>query len=146
MRRAIPAVSGALALALPAASTAGAIASRSPAAKPKPKKKVFVHKAKLLGPSVDMRWGPIQVTAIVKTTTIRVGKKKTVKHRLVGVAATYPTERRRSAFINEQAIPLLRQEVLRAQSANVDVLSGATLTCEAYAQSLQSILHRVHMA
>jgi uncharacterized protein with FMN-binding domain len=35
---------------------------------------------------------------------------------------------------------MLRSEVLRAQSANIDVISGATLTTEAYAQSLQAAL------
>jgi uncharacterized protein with FMN-binding domain len=42
----------------------------------------------------------------------------------------------------DAAEPLLRQEALRAQSAQIDVLSGATYTSDAYAQSLQSALTR----
>jgi uncharacterized protein with FMN-binding domain len=48
--------------------------------------------------------------------------------------------RARSVFINEQALPLLRQEVLRAQSARIDEVSGATLTSDAYDASLQAAI------
>jgi uncharacterized protein with FMN-binding domain len=87
----------------------------------------------IAGPSVDMNWGPVQVTIVVK------GKK------LVDVAATAPMERARSNYINSQALPWLRQEVLQAQSANVDLIGGATLTSEAYLQSLQAALDQAHI-
>ncbi len=87
----------------------------------------------IAGPSVDMRWGPVQVTIVV------TGK------RITDAQASAPTERDRSAFINSQAIPLLRQEVLQAQSANIDTLSGATMTSESYIQSLQSALQTAHL-
>jgi hypothetical protein len=45
-----------------------------------------------------------------------------------------------SSSINGQAVPLLRQETLRAQSANVNMISGATITSQAYIQSLQAAL------
>ncbi|HEY7176149.1 MAG TPA: FMN-binding protein, partial [Micromonosporaceae bacterium] len=51
-----------------------------------------------------------------------------------------PNDRGHSTQINNYATPLLRQEVLRAQSADVDVVSGATYTSFAYAQSLQAAL------
>jgi len=89
---------------------------------------------KYTGPSVDMDWGPVQVTIIVK------GK------RITDVQATAPTERERSAFINQQAIPLLRQEVLQAQSAKIDALSGATMTSDAFYQSLLGALQTAHTA
>jgi uncharacterized protein with FMN-binding domain len=85
------------------------------------------------GPSVDMDWGPVQVTIVVK------GKK------LVDIKATAPMERARSNFINSQALPWLRQEVLQAQSANVDMIGGATLTSQAYLQSLQAALDQAHI-
>jgi uncharacterized protein with FMN-binding domain len=44
-----------------------------------------------------------------------------------------------------QAIPLLRSEVLTAQSARIDGVSGATYTSEAYAASLQAALDALHM-
>jgi uncharacterized protein with FMN-binding domain len=49
----------------------------------------------------------------------------------------------RSVFIDDQAIPLLRQQVLAAQSANIDGVSGATFTTQAYAQSVQSALDQL---
>jgi uncharacterized protein with FMN-binding domain len=84
------------------------------------------------GPSVDMQWGPVQVTVIIKG------------QRLVDVQATAPTERARSNFINSQAIPYLRQETLQAQSANIDLISGATMTSQAFDKSLQAALDQAH--
>jgi uncharacterized protein with FMN-binding domain len=43
-----------------------------------------------------------------------------------------------SAAINSQAIPILKNETLQAQGANVNTVSGATYTSQAYIQSLQS--------
>ncbi|HEY0373161.1 MAG TPA: FMN-binding protein [Amnibacterium sp.] len=48
----------------------------------------------------------------------------------------------RSAQISQQAIPLLRQEVLSKQSAAVNAVSGATYTSNAYEASLQSALDK----
>ena len=50
-----------------------------------------------------------------------------------------------SQQICEQAIPLLRSEVLNAQSTRIDAVSGATYTSEAYAASLQAALDALHM-
>ena len=46
----------------------------------------------------------------------------------------------RSSQISQYAEPYLRQSVLQAQSAAIDMVSGATYTSQAYAQSLQSAL------
>ncbi|MCU1472874.1 FMN-binding protein [Amnibacterium sp.] len=48
----------------------------------------------------------------------------------------------RSAEISQQAIPLLRQEVLSKRTAAVDAVSGATYTSNAYEASLQSALDK----
>jgi uncharacterized protein with FMN-binding domain len=53
-----------------------------------------------------------------------------------------PSDRDRSLRISQQAEPLLRNEALQAQSANVDLLSGATYTSEGYARSLQGALDK----
>lgn len=50
-----------------------------------------------------------------------------------------------SQQICEQAIPILRSEVLSAQSVRIDGVSGATFTSEAYAQSLQAALDQLHV-
>ena len=63
--------------------------------------------------------------------------------RLTDVRALHlPFDHPRSQFISTQAEPLLREEALQAQSAQIDVLSGATYTSDAYAQSLQTALAR----
>ena len=75
------------------------------------------------------QWGQVQVQV-----TVSGGRVTNVQ------ALQYPTERRRSAFINSQAVPVLQSEAVQAQSANVNIVSGATLTSEAFQQSLQSAL------
>jgi uncharacterized protein with FMN-binding domain len=63
--------------------------------------------------------------------------------RIIDVKALrYPTDRPQSAYISSVAIPYLHDEVLKAQSAQIDIISGATFTSESYAQSLQSALAR----
>ena len=52
----------------------------------------------------------------------------------------YPNGHQQSVFINSQAIPLLREEVLQAQSAQINIIGGATFTSQGYAQSVQSAL------
>jgi uncharacterized protein with FMN-binding domain len=85
------------------------------------------------GSTVTDRFGDNQVTLVVKGNKIQ------------DVRSSLPTDRPRSAEINAQAGPLLRQEVLQAQSAKINVISGATYTSEAFAQSLQVALQRAHL-
>ena len=59
-------------------------------------------------------------------------------------AVQLPYDRERSYLISQQAAPILHDEVIQAQSANIDTLSGATFTSEAYAQSVQSALDQAH--
>ena len=85
------------------------------------------------GPSVNMRWGPVRVRITVK------GK------RITNVTATAPTERPKSRVINEHALPILRRQALKAQSAHIFVVSGATLTSDAYGTSLQAAIKKAHV-
>ena len=83
------------------------------------------------GADVTNRYGDVQVRVTLQ------GNK------IVDVQAlTLPSDRERSAEISDYAGPRLRQEALRAQSANIDLLSGATYTSESYQQSLQSALDK----
>ena len=50
-----------------------------------------------------------------------------------------------SQQLAQQAIPMLRSEVLAAHSAHIQGVSGATYTSEAYAQSIQSALDKLHV-
>jgi len=52
----------------------------------------------------------------------------------------YPTSNGRDQQINARAVPTLVQETLQAQSAGIDMVSGATYTSDGYLQSLQSAL------
>jgi uncharacterized protein with FMN-binding domain len=70
----------------------------------------------------------------VQATITVTGKK------ITNVSITAPEDNPRSAGINQQAVPLLQSETLQAQSANVNLVSGATFTSDAYIQSLQGAL------
>jgi uncharacterized protein with FMN-binding domain len=82
------------------------------------------------GPTIDTRWGPVQVEAVVSSS----GQICDVD------AIQSPNDHGRSVRINQQALPILHDEVMDAQSAGIDNVSGATITTRGYRQSLQSIL------
>ena len=87
------------------------------------------------------QWGSLQVTIVVRKTTTITGTKKKVSRRLTAVSVpTYPNHTNRSVYINQTALPILKAEALRAQSANVNMVSGATDSSDAFAQSLQSAI------
>ena len=52
----------------------------------------------------------------------------------------YPNDRNTSVRINSIAMPYLQQEAVQAQSAQVNVISGATLTSEGFMMSLDAAL------
>ena len=54
----------------------------------------------------------------------------------------YPSDRRTSRAINGQALPMLQREVIQAQNDQIDGVSGATLTSEAYIRSLGNALSK----
>ena len=85
------------------------------------------------GPALNTRYGPVQVQV-----TIANGKVTDV------TALELPFDRSRSAAISQYAEPILRSEALQAQSAQIDLVSGATYTSDAYAQSLQGALDQAH--
>lgn len=86
------------------------------------------------GSSVMTRWGAVQVEI-----TVADGKITAVE------AVEYPQENPRDRQINAYALPVLAQEATQAQSANIDVVSGATVTSEGYIKSLQSALDQAHL-
>jgi uncharacterized protein with FMN-binding domain len=52
----------------------------------------------------------------------------------------YPNENSTSRFINNQAMPVLQQEAIQVQSANVNIVSGASQTSQAFITSLTDAL------
>jgi len=77
------------------------------------------------GSSENAYYGRVQVQVTI------------ANHQITGVKVLdYPQDRRTSRYINSQALPLLKREVIAANNANIDAISGATLTSEAYIRSL----------
>lgn len=109
--------------ALPASRTWAEPHTSTAATKP-------VKTYKYKGPAVDMRWGPVQATITVK------------KRKITGVSIATSPENNRSTFIDEQAVPILKSETLQAQSATIDEVSGATMTSDAFIESLQAAVKK----
>ncbi|MFA6348606.1 MAG: FMN-binding protein [Candidatus Paceibacterota bacterium] len=82
-----------------------------------------------VGPVIDAFYGVVQVEAV-----IRSGALAEVKF------LQYPSDRDTSRIVNDEAMPILIQEALRAQSAQVATVSGATFTSEAFQQSIAAAL------
>ena len=81
------------------------------------------------GPAIPTQFGDVQVRVILKA-----GRITDVQ------GLQMPFDHRTSAEISQQAQPLLHDEILQAQSANIQLLSGATYTSDAYQRSLQAAL------
>ena len=80
------------------------------------------------GPAISYFFGTAQVQVTL------------VNGQITDITALQLPNEGRSAWISQQVEPMLRSEVLTAQSAQIDLISGATYTSEAYAQSLQGAL------
>ena len=85
------------------------------------------------GPAVNYSWGILSVSVTVTGTRI-------VK---VGLASLDDGGNPRSQMIDQQAIPILEQQALQAQSANIQGVSGASYTSAGFAQSLQAALQQL---
>ena len=84
---------------------------------------------KVTGSVVNTRWGPVQVQL-----TVSGG-------RITDVAMLqYPNGNGTDQQISSYALPILMQDTINAQSANIDMVSGATYTSTGYLQSLQSAI------
>jgi uncharacterized protein with FMN-binding domain len=83
------------------------------------------------GNTYNAYYGNVQVSV-----TITSGKITAVKF------LQYPDTHSTSVFINQQAMPYLQQEAIQTQNANVQVISGATFTSQAFIQSLTSALSK----
>ncbi|MFI6151151.1 FMN-binding protein [Kitasatospora sp. NPDC051170] len=83
------------------------------------------------GDAADTRYGPVQVKVTLAGT--RITRIDVVR---------YPSESGRDRSINSYALPQLNQEAITAQSAEIDVVSGASYTSDGYTRSLQSALDK----
>jgi uncharacterized protein with FMN-binding domain len=83
------------------------------------------------GPITSNKWGDVQVRVVLED------------RRIVDVQALQlPDSNSHSAALSRAVQSRLRTEVLQAQTAHVDGVSGATLTSDNYTQSLQGALDR----
>lgn len=122
--------SGSTTSTAPTTSTPSATATPSPSVTaPAPAASAASATKTVTGTAVDTRYGPVQVKVTFSGTTITA--VDTVQ---------YPSESGRDVEINSQALPILQQETLSKQSAQIDTVSGATYTSEGYIQSLQSAI------
>lgn len=86
------------------------------------------------GDIVQTRFGTVQVLITVKASAI------------TDVTALKLTDHEgRSVQISNYAAPILRSEVLQAQSADVQTVGGATVTSDAYLTSLQAALDAANL-
>lgn len=83
------------------------------------------------GPVVNAYYGLMQIEAV-----IRNGRLASIR------VLRYPNTHGTSIYINRRALPQLRDEVISAQSASVDIVSGATLSSHAFIQSLGGALRK----
>ncbi len=73
--------------------------------------------------------------AVTVTVTISGG-------RIANLSEQVTSDGGRSQYIDQQAVPMVKQEVMAADSAAVSTIGGATFTSAAYLQSLQSALDK----
>lgn len=81
------------------------------------------------GSTEDVFYGNIQVRA-----TVSSGKLTDIEF------LQYPNDRQTSIMINSQAMPILKQEAITAQSSQVDIVSGATDSSVGFRRSLANAL------
>ena len=86
------------------------------------------------GDAVSTRFGNVQVQITVASGTITAAQVLQV-----------PWNDNRDQEINSYAVPVLNGEVVQTQSANIDMVSGATYTSDGYIQSLQSAIDQAHL-
>jgi len=85
----------------------------------------------ITGSAISNKYGDVQVAVTLSGTRI-------VDVQTLVVPSSHGDSRR----INARAVPLLRAEVLQAQSAQIHTVTGATYTSAGYAQSLQSAVDK----
>lgn len=86
------------------------------------------------GDEVMTRFGVVQVQITVENGQIATSEVLQV-----------PWSDRHDQMINSRAVPVYNEEVVAAQSADIDVVSGATVTWEGYRQSLQSAIDQANL-
>lgn len=90
--------------------------------------------ATYLGDEVMTRFGVVQVKITVADGSITAAD-----------AVQAPMRDRHDQMINARAVPVYNSEAVDAQAADIDAVSGATVTWEGYTESLQSAIDQAHL-
>jgi uncharacterized protein with FMN-binding domain len=120
---------------LPAASATGAGPAASPPAQGAASQQTGASRT-AVGPAIYYNYGTLSVR-------VSVSGRRIVK---VSIASLDDGNDPRSQFIDQQSIPLLEQETLQAQSANIQGVSGASYTSAGFDRSLQGALRSLGFA
>ncbi|WP_369185680.1 FMN-binding protein [Streptomyces sp. Y1] len=116
------------------ASTAGPSAAAGPSSGAAPSSAAPATATRsITGDAADTRYGPVQVR--VTLAGARITRIDVLR---------YPNDSGRDRSISGYALPQLNQEAIAAQSADIDVVSGASYTSDGYTRSLQSALDKAH--
>ena len=83
---------------------------------------------------MQTQWGPVQVEVTVEGGSITSAS-----------VLQYPSGNHEDEQINGYALPILVDETIAAQRAQIDMVSGATVTSLGYLESLQSALDQAGM-
>ena len=87
-----------------------------------------------LGEAIQTHFGPVQVQITVANGKITTSEVTQV-----------PWNNHRDQEINAYAVPILNEETVTAQSADIDMVGGATFTSDGYIQSLQSAIDQANL-
>jgi uncharacterized protein with FMN-binding domain len=82
----------------------------------------------VIGASVPTEFGPFQVEIIIENGE------------MVDIITIAEPHDRKSRQINDYVIPLYEEDVISTQSADIDAISGATVTWGAYTASVRSAM------
>jgi len=137
MRKSLTAFACAAALTVPVGNVWAATHARTAQ-----KKKVVTVAKSVTSPVVDVsRWGQLQLQVELTLTTTTVSGKATKSFKITGLSfPVYPQHTDRSAFISQQALPILRQEILQIKGSSIQLVSGATDTSYGFVQALRGAL------
>ncbi|EWT07085.1 FMN-binding protein [Intrasporangium chromatireducens Q5-1] len=86
------------------------------------------------GDAIMTRYGNVQVQITVTNGKITAADVTQI-----------PWQDRHDQVINSQAVPIYNDEAVQSQSAQIDVVSGATYTWDGYTQSLQSAIDKANL-
>jgi uncharacterized protein with FMN-binding domain len=113
-------------------STSSAASTTAPAATGSSTSTTSSQKRSATGEDVSFQYGDLQVK-------VTVSGRRVTDVSVVSLEVSDP----RSQSIDQSALPELRQEAISAQSGQIDGVSGASYTSQAYEQSLQSALDKL---